>query len=83
MRNVLKSEKNLQKLFRENSADFMKKLQEYKTPGNYTQRGCTCTVSQCGNYRNLLSHFFGKNFLKLTFLLKKSLKSSFDEIFFW
>ena len=79
MRNVLKSEKNLQKLFRENSADFMKKLQEYKTPGNYTQDGCT--VSQCGNYRNLLSHFFGKNFLKLTFLLKKSPKSWFNKIF--
>ena len=35
-----------------------------------------------GNYENLLSHFFGKNFVKATFLLKKSLNSWFDEIFF-
>ena len=31
--------------------------------------------SQCGNYGNLLSLIFGKNFVKLTFLLKKSLNS--------
>ena len=31
---------------------------------------------------NLLSLIFGKNFVKLTFLLKKSLNSWFDEIFF-
>ena len=47
---------------------------------------CTQSVeiydTQCGNYRNLLSHFFGKNFVKPTFLLKKLLKSWFDEIFF-
>ena len=35
-------------------------------------------ISQCGNYGNLLSHIFGKNFVKVTFLLK----SWFDEIFF-
>ena len=29
-----------------------------------------------------LSHFFGRNFVKATFLLKKSPKSWFDEIFF-
>ena len=28
-------------------------------------------IAQCGNYGNLLSHFFDKNFVKLTFLLKK------------
>ena len=42
-----------------------------------------CTVdSQCGNYRNLVSYSFGKNFVKATFLLNKLLKSCFDEIFF-
>ena len=35
--------------------------------------------SQCENYENLLSLFFGKNFVKITFLLKKLLKSLFDE----
>ena len=39
-------------------------------------------LTQCGNYRNLLSHFFDKNFVKLTILLKKLLKSWFHEIFF-
>ena len=38
--------------------------------------------AQCGNYGNLLSHFFDKNFVKVTFLLKKILKSWFDEIFY-
>ena len=37
---------------------------------------------QCGNYGILVSHFFGKNFVKATVLLNKSLKSWFDEIFF-
>ena len=36
---------------------------------------------QCGNYRNSLSHFFGKNFVKVTVLLQKLLNSWFDEIF--
>ena len=31
--------------------------------------------TQCGNYRNSLSHFFDKNFMKVTFLLKKLLES--------
>ena len=35
--------------------------------------------TQCGNYRNLLLHFFGKNFVKATFLLKKFRKRPFDE----
>ena len=39
-------------------------------------------VSQCGNCCDLVSHIFGKNFVKVTFLLKKLLKSWFDEIFF-
>ena len=38
--------------------------------------------AQCGNYGNSLSHYFGKNFVKVTYLLKKILKSWFDEIFF-
>ena len=36
----------------------------------------------CGNYGNILSHIFGKNFVKVTALLKELLKSWFDEIFF-
>ena len=38
-----------------------------------------CT--QCGNHRNLLSHFFDKNFVKAMFLPKELLKSCFHEIF--
>ena len=34
--------------------------------------------TQCGNYGNLLSRFFNKNFVKATHLLNKSLKSWFD-----
>ena len=41
-----------------------------------------CCVTQCGNYVNLLSHFFAKNFVKTTFLLMNLLNSWFDEIFF-
>ena len=37
---------------------------------------------KCGNYGNLLSQLFGKNFVKTTFSLLKLLKSWFDEIFF-
>ena len=37
---------------------------------------------QCGNYGDLLSRIFGKNFVKVTDLLKESLNSWFDEIFF-
>ena len=37
---------------------------------------------QFGDYGNVLSHFFDKNFVKLTFLLKKILKSRFDEKMF-
>ena len=36
----------------------------------------------CGNFGNLLSRIFSKNFVKATFLLKKLLNSWFDEIFF-
>ena len=42
-----------------------------------SQKTCTVMDTQCGNYRNLLSHFFGKNFVKPSLLLKKLLKSSF------
>ena len=31
-------------------------------------------LAQCGNFGNLLSHIFGKNFVKVTCLLKKLLK---------
>ena len=37
------------------------------------------TWTQCGNYRKSLSYFFCRNFVKPTFLLKKSQKSWFDE----
>ena len=39
------------------------------------------TDSQCGNCRISLSHFLCKNFLKVMVLLKKLLKSCFDEFF--
>ena len=39
--------------------------------------------AQCGNYRNLLSQFFDRYFVKATFLLKKLLNSWFHETFFW
>ena len=39
-------------------------------------------ISQCGDFMNLLSRIFGKSFVKATFLLKKLLKTWFDEIFF-
>ena len=42
-------------------------------------------MSRCDKNRNLctsvLSHFFGKNFVKATFLLEKLLNRWFDEIF--
>ena len=44
-----------------------------------TARLCS---AQCGNCRNSLSHSFDKTFVKSTVLLKKLLKSWFDEIFF-
>ena len=39
--------------------------------------------SQCGNYGNSLSRIFRKNFVKVTVLLNRLLKSWFDEIFLW
>ena len=41
-----------------------------------------CREAQCGNYGNSLSRIFGENFVKVTVLLNKLLKSWFDEIFF-
>ena len=38
--------------------------------------------AQCGNCCAIVSYIFGKNFVKVTFILKKSLKSYFDENFF-
>ena len=43
---------------------------------------CAPYTAQCGNDKNYLSHFFNKNFVKATGLLKKLLKSGFHEIFF-
>ena len=42
----------------------------------YFNRKLLSTVC-CGNYGNVLSRFFGKNFVKVTHLLNKSLKSWF------
>ena len=40
-------------------------------------------IAQCGNYGNLLSLFYGKNFVKVTFLLRNHvLDRWFDEFFF-
>ena len=39
--------------------------------------------TQCENYGNLPSHLFDKNFVKVTLLLKKILKTWFDENFSW
>ena len=36
--------------------------------------------AQCGNYGNLLSYFFGKKFVKTTYLVMNLLNSWFDEI---
>ena len=38
-------------------------------------------MPQCGNYGNLLSHFFDKNFVKVILLLQKILKSWFDTVY--
>ena len=35
----------------------------------------TADTTQCGNYENSLSYIFGKNFVKVTVLLNKLLKS--------
>ena len=35
----------------------------------------TADTTQCGNYANSLAHIFGKNFVKVTVLLNKILKS--------
>ena len=44
--------------------DFTKKLNSWKF-----LKMAACT-SQCGNWCNIVSHIFGKNFVKVTFLLK-------------
>ena len=62
------------------STDMITQLCEHSTV--WKLRKFTLTHSQCGNCRNSLSHFFGKNFVKATFLLKKLVKRWFDEIFF-
>ena len=38
--------------------------------------------SLCGNYGNLLSHFFDKNFVKVTFYAKKLQSFDFTKYFF-
>ena len=56
----------------------------YDFPSNWhiTHSSVEITGTQCENYVNLLPHFFDKNFVKTTLLLKKSSKSWFHEIFF-
>ena len=63
-----------EKIFRE--IKFLSKKSERKIP-EFPQ------CAQCGNYGNSLSRIFGKNFVKVTVLRNKFLKSWFDEIFFW
>ena len=57
---------------------FTKFLQKKKQRKKMNNQIC-CT--QCGDYGNFLSHFFGKTFVKATFLLKKLLNRWFDEFF--
>ena len=42
-----------------------------------------CLITKCGNYGNSFSRIFAKNYVKITVLLNKLLKSWFDEIFCW
>ena len=37
----------------------------------YFVKSLSDVISQCGKTRNSLSHFFDKNFVKVTFLLNK------------
>ena len=51
----------------------------------FRTKKCRVEVAQClnyGNLVNLLSHFFGKNFVKVTWLLKNLLELV-SRIFFW
>ena len=41
------------------------------------------SLTQCGKNGNLRSHFFGKTFVKATFVLRKLLNNWFDEPFFF
>ena len=54
----------------------------YNTIQFHVKNSANWRVTQCGNYGNLLSRIFSKDFVKVTVLLKKLLKSWFDEIFF-
>ena len=38
-----------------------------------------CWESQCGNYGNLLTNFFGKNFVNITVLLERLRRDSFSK----
>ena len=58
---------------RKNSNHFAKILRD---------KNSSISILWCGNYGNSLSGIFGKNFVKVTVLLNKLLKSWFDEIFF-
>ena len=46
---------------------------------NFSQTCVEVNSPHCGNYGNLLSLFFGKNFVKVMVLLTKLLNSWFDE----
>ena len=55
---------------------FLRKKKEKSVRENF------CNFQTLWIHHTVLSHFFDKNFVKVTFLLKKILKSRFDEIFF-
>ena len=54
--------------------EFGAEIEQAETKLDATMRKMV-RVSQCGNYGNLLSLFFGKNFVKITILLTKLLNS--------
>ena len=58
---------------------FSREICNFVFTENFVQ---SVSITQCGNYEILLSRFFDKNFVKVTFLLKKVLNSWFDEIFY-
>ena len=59
------------RFFRENEdVQYMRCFHEI-----FTENVCHVLHTQWDNFRNLLSLFFGKNFVKSTFLLKKLLRS--------
>ena len=75
-------QKKLLKSWFHEKSDWLKN-HEISTLYSISRNFCLNIVrAQCGNYGNLLSHFFDKIFMKATFLWKKLSKSWFHEIFF-